>query len=464
MIHSLNYRSFSFLVITALALIITNRAYAFQNESVKTGEATRVINHLAKNSSSHKEPTGRITRQEVLTAALLNNPRLQNFDKNIRISEARLLHAKRLPNPELDFEIEEFGGRDELSGFNSAETTLMFEQLLEFGGKRKKRVKLAQLDQKLSKLNYETVKISVIKDTSTAFLKVLAAQERLKLMKKNHDLAKNAYDAIFKKVQAGETSPLDLSKAKILMEKEKISSSHLSRELDAVKNELAATWGSNEPLFDAVEGSFSIPKSLPTIDALERQIKNNPTIARWPIEINHREMQIDIAKSKAIPNMKIGAGVRRFNENNNNAAILNISLPFPIFNRNKGGILEAGHELEKAHLKQHAVHVRLSKTLKSSYKRMLAAFEEAWSLEKILVPETQHAYDNYQIAYTEGKVGYLELLDAQRTLFDILGQKIEAVVTYNMYALKIEALTGLPLSKVTDASSPIQKKGEYNDQ
>lgn len=95
---------------------------------------------------------------------------------------------------------------------------------------------------------------------------------------------------------------------------------------------------------------------------------------------------------------------------------------------------------------------------------MLAAFEEAWSLEKILVPETQHAYDNYQIAYTEGKVGYLELLDAQRTLFDILGQKIEAVVTYNMYALKIEALTGLPLSKVTDASSPIQKKGEYNDQ
>ena len=55
-------------------------------------------------------------------------------------------------------------------------------------------------------------------------------------------------------------------------------------------------------------------------------------------------------------------------------------------------------------------------------------------------------YDGAADAYAKGLFRYLEVLDAQRTLFELHGQHLQALAAYHAAEADLERLTGTPLS------------------
>ena len=408
-----------------------------------------------------KEPNGEITLRDVYAASLVRSPRLTRYAWEVRIREAQTLQSSFLPNPEIEIEVEEFGGSGDLSGFDSAETTVLFSQLIEIGQKRQKRLNTAQLNQELATWDYETARVSVLADVSRAFSNLLLLQERKGMMQENLSLAKKVYDAINKRIQAGAASPLDLTKANVELAKAKIEFQRIQRDVKSARIQLATKWGSREPQFDRAKGKFLSLQVLPPIEALTERISKNPQIARWASEITQRKAQIEVEESKAISDMEIGLGVSHLNEPDDVAAVFNVSLPLTVFNRNQGGVREANYELEIARHRKHEAELRINAELSNYYQKISAAFEEINALEAELLPAAKQAYDGIHTAFVEGKVGYLQVLDVQRTLFETRRQHLEALVAYNAFAIEIEALIGLPLSEVGRAEKEIEsQKGE----
>jgi cobalt-zinc-cadmium efflux system outer membrane protein len=71
-----------------------------------------------------------------------------------------------------------------------------------------------------------------------------------------------------------------------------------------------------------------------------------------------------------------------------------------------------------------------------------------------VLPEAQKAFDASLEGYREGKFGYLDLLDAQRTLFDARIEYIDAVADYYSAAADVEGLTGQSLESMkTDGTN-----------
>jgi outer membrane protein, heavy metal efflux system len=91
------------------------------------------------------EPTGMLRLEEVLRTALLQNPELSATAFEVRAADARALQAGLLPNPELELELEEFGGTGELRGTRASESTFQLSQLIELGGKRARRLRASGL-------------------------------------------------------------------------------------------------------------------------------------------------------------------------------------------------------------------------------------------------------------------------------------------------------------------------------
>ena len=81
-----------------------------------------------------QEPTGTINLRQVLALALMHNPDLKAFSWAVRAGEAKTLQAGLRPNPELETEIEEFGGSGALSGFRAIETAIQLSTPIELGG------------------------------------------------------------------------------------------------------------------------------------------------------------------------------------------------------------------------------------------------------------------------------------------------------------------------------------------
>jgi len=404
-----------------------------------------------------KEPTGLLSLRDALSLSLIQSPDLASFTWEVRAAEARALQASLPPNPEAGVELENIGGSGAISGFDGAETTVSLSQVFLLGGKLGKRTKVAALERDLTSWDYEVKRIEVLVDTTQRFVDVLAAQRRVTLANEASSLAAQVHDAVSKRVDAGSASPTEKIRTGVLVSTSRIDLQRAERALQASRHRLAGTWGSATPTFESTTGLLEEVSQIPTAQALTRLVSRNPQIARWAVEISHRQAAIDLAKSRGVPNVEVGAGWRHFNETDDTAFVAEVSLPLPIFDRNQGGVLEARYNLAKAEQERRAAEVRVKTTLAAAYQELAAARGEAVALKGEVLPAARRGFDAVDKAYRQGKVGYLEVLDSQRTLIDVQFQYLDALAAYHRGMAEIEGLVGQPLSEVTNNSTPESK-------
>ena len=387
-----------------------------------------------------------LTLRQALAAALVRNPRLRSLAWEPRIAEARRLQAGLSPNPSVGIEVEDFAGSGSLSGFDSAETTIAFSQLLELGGKRDRRVRVAEGQWIVAALDYEAQRLAVLTDTASRFVRVLELQQRVEFAVRAQALAEENRRVIDRRVQAGDVSPIDEIKARLESESTRIAADRLSRELEAARRELSAMWDATDPGFDTAIGSLDDLMPVPLLDALTDLVEHHPEVQRWIAETERRSSVVALERAQAVSDVTAGAGIRYAEESEDVGLVVAVSVPLAIFDRNQGGILAARLRAAQAIDEGRASRRDLATRLVRAHARLTAAYHEAQAIDAALLPAAKDAYDATRRAYDEGKLPYLDVLDAQRTLFDTETQRHEALAEYHAAKVQVEGLISEPLN------------------
>ena len=393
------------------------------------------------------EPAGDLTLREALSLALLQNPEIKAFAFEVRAREAAVLQAGLLPNPHLGVVVENFGN-NALKDFDSTTITLQLSQLIELGGKRAARTEATQLARDLASWDYERERIKVLTETQRAYVEVLSAQGRAALSKQVVDLAEEVAATAAKRVTAGKVSPVEETKAGVATASVLIDLTRTERELEAARKRLAATWGSTAPRFQRALGVIEAVFPIPTLERLMERLRQNPELARWATEIAERQAVIGLEETRAIPDLTASFGVRHFDDPGDDALVVGISLPLPVFNRNQGAILEAQRRLIKAEEERRAVEVRVATALSSAYQTLAGAHAETAALKAQVLPGAQSALEATSKGYRLGKFSLLDVLDAQRTLFGAKAQYLRALTDYHQSIAQVEGLIGERLEAV----------------
>ena len=405
-----------------------------------------------------KEPTGVITLRTALVAAVESNPELAAFSWEVRVRDARVLQASLSANPEVGLEVEEIGGTGPTSQFNAVETTVLLSQLIPLAGKIEKRTHVAELDRNLAGWDYEAQRIKVFTNVTESFLGVAVVQRRLKLAREMATVAEQVFEVVAKRVKAGAATIIDQNKANIVVAKIRIELQRTQRELVASRHRLAATWASTEPAFESVNAELDIIQPIPKYEDVVARIFQNPQLARWVVKIAQSKAQIELAKAQSIPDVTVGAGVRRLNEPDDTVYLLEVSLPIPLFDRNQGGILEARYAAVKEEQERRAAQVQVRTILVQAYQTLALFYDEVRLLKDDVVPAARQAFDATNKAYQEGKIGFLEVLDAQRTLIETQAQYVGALGGYHVAVAQIEGLIGQRLNDFTDREPAVRKE------
>jgi len=399
-------------------------------------------------SLQFEDPKGDLSLRQALSLAIMKNPELAIFSWEVRAKEALTLQAGLLPNPEVGVETENFGGSGAFQRFNASESTIQLSQLIELAGKSSKRRRVAALERDLAGWDYETKRLDVLTNVTKSFIDVLTAQERLKVTEELVRLAEQVFTTVSERVKAGKVSPVEETKAKITLASNRIELERTKRVLKASRKNLAATWGSVSPAFKNVTGDFDVISPIPSDEEITYRISMNPDIARWAVEMKQRRAAVKLEEAMRIPDLTISSGVRRLNETNDNVFVLGVSIPIPIFNINQGGVLKARYRLAKVEEERRAARVRVHTALAETYQTLSAAFSEVTALKNDVLPGAQSAFEAASEGYRQGKFGFLDVLDAQRTLVKARSQYIEALNAYHKSVADVERLIGKRLGSV----------------
>jgi cobalt-zinc-cadmium efflux system outer membrane protein len=388
------------------------------------------------------EPNGPLSLRTALALTLVNNPALKVFSLETRAAQARELQAGLWPNPELEVEVEEAGGTGERSGFDAAETTIQLSQLVELGDKSRKRRKVASFERELAGMDYQGKKLEVFGLASQAFVAVLEAQEKLRLSGEMLKLSEESFGAVEKRVGAGKDSPLEKTRASVALSNIRIKHRARRRDLEFARKRLASFWAQESPLFERAAGNLDDIRELPPSDQLVRLLEQNPQYARWEAEIRKSEAVLELEKSGALGDVTIGAGLQRFNETDDNAVVFGASIPLPISDRNQGSTEAAVYNLAKSKQKQKEAWLGLLNEFNLAYRDLVDSYSRASSLAGEVLAGASEVFSAAATAYREGKVDYLNVLDAQRTFFEVRNEYIESLASYHTAKANVERLIG----------------------
>jgi len=446
------------------------------------------------------DPVGEITLREAMALALQRNPALAAFEWDLRAAEARELQASLYPNPELTLSIEEIrwaGGSESISetlsmsalgpsvgversrdqgahsGFAEAEFTLELSQTFLLGKKIAKRRALAQADKALVDWDYRIARLNVLSEVSSAFIVVLNCQARVELAKELLALAKQVHAVVQARVEAGKVSPIDLTKADIALTSAQVAFEQARHRLESARLALAATWGAEEARFESAWGKCDCMVPVPDLAWLEEQLAENPELKRWMAELDRREAALRIERANRLPDITATLGLRargladqggelrtvgtepslglsrtrtHFDEDKDTSLVMGLSLPLPVFDRNQGAIREAEAYVSKTADERRATEVNVRTALRRAYKSLQSTHREAGEIRASILPKAQEVFTLTEEGYRQGKFGYIEVLDAQRTLFDVRTRLLGATEAYHLAEVEVERLIGQPLS------------------
>ena len=384
---------------------------------------------------------------EAVEIALRNNPNLKVFEYEITALEKQKIQAGLLPNPEAEFEAENFLGGKELTGFKGSEYTLLGSQLFELGGKRSSRVYLAENEIASARGSYELLKLDVIADVKSFFLQLYKIQMQIEQQRKFVELNEEILKTITERVKAGRTSPAEESKVKVALTNSRIELDRLQRTFSSIQSQLNSLLGTIGKNFEPAAVLFESIPEPPARDEITGNIAGLPSIKLIQNEVNIRVAMLELEKSLAVPDLTISGGVRYLNELKTNSFVAGISMPLPFFNRNQGNIQAAGVRLEQMDAIKNKQRLNAAAELNTAYNNMLSAYNNSQQLKNNIIPEAENAYERTRQGYIQGRFAFIDLLDAQRTLFETQKQFLLELSDYFNSLIEVENLTGKNIIK-----------------
>ncbi|WP_119680817.1 TolC family protein [Indioceanicola profundi] len=379
-----------------------------------------------------------LTPEAAIVRALDVAPRAAAAAARLDAAAGNLDQAGALPNPEFGVEVENFEGSGPFSGFDSVETTYGLSQTIELGGKRSARVDAARAARLAARHDLAAAQLDLARDVRAAFTEAVAAQQDVGLAAERVRLAQEVERSIQARVEAGRETTVQASRAEIARRQAEIALEQARRRAAAGQQVLSSLIGL-EPSILVLDDSWFTRLNAPALTAESPPVET-PDLLRREADVLRGRAELEVERSRAVPDVTVSAGVRQFHETDDNAFLVGVSIPIPVFDRNRGAIARARAEVVAAEAELAAERLDLSRRVTAARANLDAARDTASALQAQIIPVAEQAYRAAQEGYQQGKFSYLDVLDAQRTLFDARRDLIGALQGFHTARADLERL------------------------
>lgn len=353
-----------------------------------------------------------LTLDVVLGLAARANPVLRGARADADSSAGTLMQAGARPNPDLSLLQEGFGGTERT-------TTALINQTVELGGKRRARLEVASYGREVALASLDGRGAALRAQVIVAFYGLLAAQRQLRVAEESAAIAARSSELADKRASAGKVSPVEATKAKVAATAVQIELANAKTRVSTAEEKLATVTASPDVRGRNVSGDIETIPSVEPLSQLIARLDDVPLSRAARAEMLRTNAAIAVERARRVPDVTFSAGMKRVITGGvrDNQAVIGVSIPLPLFDNNKGGILEAVHKAEKASADFDGEKAALQLELTQTYASYQSAAQEAQRLKSDVLPAARDALDAMSRGYELGKFDFLDVLDAQRTLF-----------------------------------------------
>jgi cobalt-zinc-cadmium efflux system outer membrane protein len=402
--------------------------------------------------SALAEPASR-SINEIVTLALKHSAELAALEKEATAKQSLAIQAGTISNPTLELQ----GVTGSLTGSPEEHSvSIGINQELPLYGKLRLRREAGQREAEAAQRQRDNTARLLKDEVATLALDFsLTAKRRelaAELVKLNRDLVAIAGE----RFKAGDIPELDLNLTKVELARAESRLLEVEREYLPLRIRIASMTGLNENEIK-LSGDLSAPITAPLVQNLVKQaLASRPDLLALALEREKAETENRLAKAEAIPNLTVGLFAQwqrgstelggMSSTSSDTQLGLRLSMPIPVFDRNKGGRAAAQSRLDAADSHRLAMERTITAEVEAAISRLASSERILSLLEQGIIPQLTENLKLTQEAYRLGEVGILSVIDEQKKFFEVNDSYLSALHGRRVAFIKLETATAIDLT------------------
>ena len=411
---------------------------------------------LASNFGFSQQDTLRLSLVQTEKIFLDSNLLLVASGFNVDANKALIEQAKVWDNPTLITDQNVYTnnkffqhGKDPITGQPTGQYFIQFQQLIKTAGKRGKLINMATTNAKLSQLQLNDLMRNLRYDLRTNYFTLLQ-------LIKNKNIAVQSYNqlnTLFKGMQAqyavgniSQKEYLRIQSLLIALDKE---IADLNTQIFDTENSLKTAlqikgnvfiYPTDE--FSSVKISFSGDRDL-----IETAKTNNPYYELQKLQIVYQQQNLSYQKSLAVPDLTLAP---EYDHNSNYIPHyygLGISLPIPVFNKNKGNIKSANFGIKQQEAIALNADIELQNNVTNAYKKLLELIKVTNESEQVFYDKYTQMFNNIISSYEHKQISLLEFMDFFDTYKDVQNQHYQSKLNLQLVSEELNYHIGIDVIK-----------------
>ena len=378
--------------------------------------------------------------------ALENHPALKASDAIVSGSEGLIEQGSLRPNPIFTVQTENwrFGGDPSFHVGKDLDLFAYVAQPFELGGKRERRVELAEQDKSVAQLRRLELEWQIRQSVRRAFWEAYLAQREFELLQENAQV----FDQITRyheaRVREGAMAEADLIRVRLEEDRLQLTREEAAARADRARMDLIRAMGGGLFATDfTLTGTplTSLPQQgISTAELRSRVLQSRPDLQSAEAEVERARRRVRLELAQARPDWDLIFGYKR--TEGFNTVLAGISIPMPFFDRNQGNVMFSQSEVDRAD----ALLRERQRRAQTEVEAALAALSRrAAMLRRIEEGMLQRAEESWQIslaAYQEGATDLLRLLDAQQSRNEVRLLRIRTGLELQLSLVELEEAVG----------------------
>lgn len=412
-------------------------ARAFDDEQLEPSSPIPLLSpqHDGEIPPPVASPNSEITLQELEQLALTGNPAIAQAEARIRALRGRWVQVGLPPNPSAGYLASEIGD----SGRAGQQGGYVGQEFITGGKLRLNRAIVSQEVQQAEQV-FAAMQLRVQTDVRKAFYAALVAQRRADLAAELARVSGEAVTASQELLQAEEIPQAGLLQTQVEQQNAVILALAAQNEQQAAGRRLSAVVGRELSMKRLAGDVGQLPVLLNWDEQLVRVTTSSPEVSAAMAELSRAQTALRRARVEPIPDITTQFTVQFDNATEDTIAGVQLGVPLPIWNRNQGGIRQAEAEITQARRNADRVELNLKQRLAAAFQEYSTARSQAETYSTQILPKAKETFDLVQRGYRLGELGYLDLLNAQRTYSQTNLAYLDALATLWRSWAEIEGL------------------------
>jgi cobalt-zinc-cadmium efflux system outer membrane protein len=371
------------------------------------------------------------------------HPTLESAEASLEAARGLLRQARAYPNPKMAVV---FGrGRPRDGGDSRSESQFVLAQPIEVSGIRKWRARLAEASLRGAEVDRILAEIQVDFAVARLAYSVILEERRTEIARESAGVAGRLHELLTRRSELGESSPLEVAKARTEWFARRRAVLDAESALDAARDALRRFCRDTLPTLYVISETLTESRAMDLpADLMGRLRSRNPLLLRAGIAAAEAQARIEVTRKERFPVIELMADHEK--ELDRVGTSVGVGLTIPLWNRNRGAIAAATADQMAVSADARALALELETSLvqaSAAYRRALAAVrlhQEGWTAA------ARQSLDIAAFSFENGEASLLEVLDAQRSYLGVNLAEAESWAWLALARADIERLTAGPLA------------------